>query len=399
MSQSNPGSWRGCSEARPLRYATTRSTMQCALVRLAFIVVAASGCGARTELEIVRLDGPCAFAPATPVAISPLVHAGYSYYPGAALTVTTDHVYFDTGVVLGTARSGISRVAIAGGAPDAATVTVFPTNSDYFAGPLAQDGTDLYFPSAPSQGMPGEFNTENVLAESLEGGPLRMLAHPVQPTRALVNDLSTNGTRGVFWLEWNGQSTDSSRLAHWDGSKLTTVSSFSEPAATLAVDADRAFVATSLALYAVPLSAGPSAIHSVLREDGNPPQLLGLNGDALFYSPDATSIVRRELVSGAETTLVTGAALALDYPAARRQGFADSAWLYYAAGPSGRPRTLFRVKVGGGPPEVIWDDPNRPPTGAVATDACNIYWLTASAPWDSGGGINGPSLLMARAKR
>ncbi len=55
--------------------------------------------------------------------------------------------------------------------------------------------------------------------------------------------------------------------------------------------------------------------------------------------------------------------------------------------------------VAGGATETLWDMVDRPPTGAVATDACNVYWLAASsADPQPGSTFDGPSILMFRGK-
>lgn len=224
-----------------------------------------------------------------------------------------------------------------------------------------------------------------------------------------VSTIATNGDAGVFWIVTGGGVSEG-LVAHWDGAATTTLASFpwappTAPELTidLAVSATQAFVLTSRALYSVPLSGGPSVVlrawPPVSPMSYPQPQIVALNERSLFYSLDATSIVRRDLGSGDEHTIVGGLTLQSLLWGSGHIGWADASWLYFLTGYLGDTWTLSRAKVDGGEVEVLWDSTARPPSLAVAGDACSIYWLAASAPTPPGDDMmNGPSILMYRRK-
>jgi hypothetical protein len=279
-----------------------------------------------------------------------------------------------------------------------------PGSQNYVGGTLAHDEVDLYFRTAPAKSPPG-----NVNALPLGGGPAVVL--PVTDMSQLqtpgVIDVAATTQRGVLWLvESDATLAGPSWLTGWDGAKVTTIASFPERSVMLVADAKEAFVQTDTGLYVVSLVGGAStrlrSLPPISSPQGGPQtnvQLLGLNADALFYSPDGTTIVRLETSSGVESRLVTGALLN-SAGTGLHNGWADSSALYYVTENQGLAQALVRVDVHGGTPEVIWDDPGNPPTGAVATDACNMYWLTGSSPYTVNGQpmSNGPSVLMVRRK-
>jgi hypothetical protein len=322
------------------------------------------------------------------MAIPAPVSGDHTYFPGAALTVTPDSVYFAAGIAIGTMENSIARVSLRNGTPDPSQLALIPTDGRFTSGPIVNDGTDLYF-------VGGTSAPQSVVALGLDGGTPRTLPDPVMPFPYLVNDLAATSGRGVLWLAWNGKSSGTSSLALWDGTATSAVASFPEPPAVLVVGGVEAFVQTASALYSVPLAGGtPTELRPV--ESNAYAQILGFSDGALFFSPDGSTLVRRDLSSGVESVLVTGAALQ-PVVGEGHSGWVDSKWVYYPTGPSGMPSALSRVRVVGGTPEVVWDDPDHPPSGAVATDACNVYWLTGSAPRGMYGG-GGPSILMTRAE-
>jgi hypothetical protein len=188
-------------------------------------------------------------------------------------------------------------------------------------------------------------------------------------------------------------------LAHWDGAATTALATFAESGFNLAAGDGQVFVLTVSGLYSVPIAGGAPVMLRAFSS-GLDARLLAVSDGSLFYSPDRLSIVRRRIASGNETTIVGGATL----PEANR-GWADETWLYFLTGTHNQPQTLSRVSVAGGATEVVWDAPDQPPQLAVAGDACNVYWLSASAPWhpESPSPLpplwhNGPSILMYRRK-
>jgi hypothetical protein len=218
----------------------------------------------------------------------------------------------------------------------------------------------------------------------------------------LVFDIAAHPVAGVLWLRLEGTFMDGTMsLVRWDGASTTTLASFvldADAETSLAVSATEAFVLTHSGLYAVPLDGGAAA---KLRDvpAASFPQIVAIDESWLFYSPEGTSIVRRDLASEEEITLAEG--LALEAQVSGTRGWADATWLYFATGDpqSFGPAKLLRMSVVGGAAETLWDVPDRHPTGAVATDACNVYWLAASAAEPQpGSAVDGPSILMFRRK-
>jgi hypothetical protein len=338
-------------------------------------------------------------APLGPIAI-PLPTGPGLANAGAALTVAADGVYFVTGIVDPSRQSGIeiAHVPLVNGVPDPSLLSIFPTDRRYAGGPLVNDGIDLYFPRVSFHRL-GFQGSPEVVVGPLDGDALFALS-PLNPSPVFfVNDLSSNGDRGVFF-QWNGapnlDAPFAGALDYWNGTETRVVAAFSEGVGAIEIDREEAFVETASALYSVALPDGPPVKLRAVDEGG---QLFGLNVEAVFFAPDRTSILRRDRASGVETVLVDHVALQPDI--GEHTGWADSSWLYYVTGPEAKPDTLSRVRVGGGAPEIVWNDLEHPPSGAVATDACNIYWLTASRAWDNPAGVQGagPSVLMVRAKQ
>lgn len=107
----------------------------------------------------------------------------------------------------------------------------------------------------------------------------------------------------------------------------------------------------------------------------------GVSNESLFYTPEGSSIVRRDS-AGQETTILEGAALATRPYSGQVPAWVDEAWLNYA-----QANALLRVPSVGGSLEVLVES-----TGiveAISGDACNLYWLETSSP--------GPAALMVRA--
>ena len=370
------------------------------------IAVTSAACGARTNL-----NAPCPSAPIDPVAFPPVTFVGQpgEVTLGWALDVTNDAAYFAAGGTAeswasGLAQTSLARAPLGGGEPEP-----FATDATYVEGRLAHDASYLYFPNAGVLSPSGVY-VQNVVAAPLHGGPSRTLDAPPpqdQPSSVSVASIATNGDAGVFWLLTevkNGEVVSGGLLAHWDGAATTTLASFPELTIDLAVSATQAFVLTSRALYSVPLPGGAPvelrAWPTVSLDSLPQPQIVAISDQALFYSLDATSIVRRDIGSGDERTIASGLTFESNLWGMGRIGWADSSWVYFFTGQSLSDLwTLSRVKVDGGEVEILWDSPTRPPSLAVVGDACSIYWLTASAPTPPLDNFtNGPSILMYRRK-
>ena len=276
------------------------------------IAVTGAACGARTEL-----GEPCPSAPIDPVAFPPVTFAGQATLLGWALDVTDDAAYFAAGGGLnasGQVYRTLARAPLGGGEPEP-----FATDATYAEGMLAHDASYLYFPNA-GVGNPSGVWVQNVVAAPLHGGPSRTLDNPPAPSQGRwVGSIGTNGDAGVFWIV-TGPGFSDGLLAHWDGTTTTTLASFpSGPSTTpeltlgMAVSATQAFVLTSHALYSVPLSGGtPVELRAwppVSPMSYAQPQIVALNDQSVFYSLDAATIVRRDIGSGDEHTIVGGLTL------------------------------------------------------------------------------------------
>jgi hypothetical protein len=358
-------------------------------------LAATTACGARTELDApTPVLGPCAASPAAPMAIDPPAATAYDYFAGASIAVGSNFVLFASGIAIGTATGGVAKIGLMAGGPQLSSLVTFATDGRFVQGPLVTDGIDLYFPAAPAERV-GYQGPPALAAAPLDGSPLQFLASPDASAR-YVWDVAVNRQPGVF-IAWNPEGPGPSALTHWDGhQQMQIVTTFPEWTVMIVAGADTVFVQTATALYQTPLPAGPPARIRSLAPGNVNAQLLGLNDTALFYSPDGTTIVRRDRTSGTEAMLVSGAALLPDVGAGHT-GWADTTWLYYVTGLAAAPQSLRRTPVAGGPSEVLWDDPEHPPTGAVTTDACNVYWLAAGAPWSARS--SGPTRLMVRTNR
>lgn len=358
-------------------------------------------CGARTELPSPY--DPCALAPSTQKAIAPPA-SGPDLTAGAALVVANGSALFHTGETDGTPTNGVvDQVPIVQGGPRDDRLTSFPANGEYgFGSPLVTDGQYVYF--LAGSGPQGGF--QRVIAAPLNGAsPARTLDNPAHATPYFISGLAAAGDRGVSWVLYHWTFGGSSVLAHWDGASTRSVATFDKDqdatvGDSLAANATTMFVLTRKALVAVALDGSTQKpLQSFAGGAGT--QILGLNAQAIFYSVDGTSIVRHDLASGAET-IIAGRVALLSW-SVHHHGWADEDWLYFVTGDTvkgnDQGRELRRVSVSDGQMEVMWDAHDRPPTGVVATDACNVYWLTARAPWnDAGASRNGPCILMVQRK-
>ena len=363
------------------------------------------GCGARSELSTPY--DPCSGAPVVGEAISSPVPGDINSGPGFSITATADAVYFDTGVVVAPEGTILARASLAGPTLASSLVAPFPTHDKAILAPLAHDGTYLYYSSVGVSG-PGGIVSTNVLASVLDGGLPLTIDKPGQ-NPSIVIDLATNGQPGVFFLlQAASAPTGPTVIAHWDGSTTKSLASIPGIATALVVNASQVFALTPNGLYSVPVAGGsPMLLRSFatvedagVLEEADFKVFLGLTDETLYYSPDRTSIVRRDIASGAEVTLADGLTLPPVWAGACHNGWADGTSLYYVTASGGRPQVLQRIAADGGPAEVIWDSTDRPPSGVVTGDACNIYWLTASTPWggDASDRPNGPAILMYRRK-
>lgn len=355
-------------------------------------VVAA--CGARTELQAPY--DPCALAPSAPQVVVALPAGTVQPAAGIALTVGSGSVLFDTG------EGTVDQVPVEEGRLRGDQISSFPVNGKFGGQSLASDSQHVYFADVALQ---------NVVVVAAVGSPLSgTLENPTPPLdNYVISDIAVGGDDNVSWLLWCGDVNfacfGSSVLAHWDGASTVSLATLSDPVFdivgdTLIANTTTVFVLTRTALVAVGLDGSPPmSLQSFTGRDDR--QILGLNDDAIFYSQDGTTIIHHDLASGVETTIASQVALLTGAGAGGHHGWADKDWLYFVTGPPLEGKELRRMPTRGGPSEVIWDAQDHPPTGAVATDACNVYWLTASATWSTSQPEqldNGPSILMTRRK-
>jgi hypothetical protein len=318
----------------------------------------------------------------------PRADGGPRVLVGAAIGVASRGVYFNDGQQID--FTPLSNAAAPEAAQSSGVLQSGLSGSN--AGPLVVDSTSLYFFGA----MGGGSGPYYVGALPLSGGPPSVL-------RVIDNGLPLDAwaipAQGLLWLEAPQGSLDGpTALWLWNGIVPALVATITEPPLGVAGDAKHALVMTRTHLFDVALPGGsPLAVRTL----GVSPRILGWYEGSLFYTPDGSTVVRRDVDAGHEVVLASEPDLTEGFVAEGHFGWADSQFLYYFTSTGGNPAALRRVPIDGGAPETLWDDPGHPPAGAVATDACNVYWLTASAPWGGAGTLStvGPSLLMVRAKR
>lgn len=343
------------------------------------------GCGARSDIELSAggaaappPDTDADACPGAPDAPTPLATISGMCTGPTALTIANEHLYYGVFVQCGepNGTGDIRRVPLAGGMPE----DVDSGNYDY--GPIVHDTTNLYVPKVVT--TPGTSWHAGVAALPLVGGAAKILMSPSpQPGPLYVTDLWASDATGAVWLFSTGSPSDPTLLARSDGAGPGLVASIPGWAFELVVAGEQVFVHATHALYSVPLAGGPATELRPLTLDA---ALLGVTASAVFFTPDGTSIVRREVATGAETTLTTGASIHTAVFANRVASWVDETGVYFGEG-----EMLKRVGLDGGAPEVLASETGRQ-VQAITSDGCDVYWgVTASG--------SAPAEVRVRSKR
>jgi hypothetical protein len=372
------------------------------LPSLPSIVLAA--CGARTSLAIqapaddsgARMMMPEAGAdsavpcPGSPSHPTVLVSIGKpaSFDTPTVLTATGSFVYYAVNdesnnplAIFRAPTTGGSSERIVEGVPGCAS-------SPFGYGQLVNDGAHLFTPDEEEVSTcAGE--SLHVTAYDIATGTVTRLPNPPGAAPRYVTQVRAAPGGGALWLlPAVALSPGDTLLARWDGTSSSIVADIPAYAFDFVVAAGRAFVRAERTLYEVALVEGRGVMDLGPIDEMNF-QFVGANDTAVFYTPDGTSLVRRDAVSGTEQTLAN------DVDVSGRFGdsmWADDAWVYFRQTHGADQEALARVPASGGPVEVIYDDTARG-VYAVTSDACNVYWLSGP-DYDK----NEPSALFARRR-
>ncbi len=341
------------------------------------LLLALTACGARSTLSVGgdATHGPCGASPTTPAVLTTFGTFEQFRRP-TAITVAGSSLYYSINDGSNDPLS-IERLPTTGGAPTEVLAGVTGCATTPFGyGPLVTDGTYLY---TPDEEMVTTCTGESMRITRIDPvtGEAITLPNPSDGHIRGVAGVRASAARGVFWLapvtfQDPSPAPGTTLLVRWDGTSTSMLATIAGLAFALVVAGGQAFIQTSKILYQVPIdgSAAPSVVASV----GDKFRLAGSNGegDAIFFSPDGATIVRRDVTSGNEQILATGAGGNFD-----GNGDAiwtDEAWVYFVqASQNG----LARVPVTGGDVEVLSPDEMRDGVNGVVTDACNVYWLAA----------------------
>jgi hypothetical protein len=368
---------------------TTRSL---ALVPV-IAALAIFGCGARSPLEI-GAGGPaaCATAPATPTVLLTLGPTLLQSPRATAITVAGSALYFSLNNGSNDPLA-IERLATRGGTPTQILQGNTGCVSTPFGyGPLVTDGTFLYTPDEEMVTTCTGVASRVTRLDPSTGATVR-LPNPNDGHQRGIAAIRVSLELGVLFLapltfEDPTPPPGDTVLARWDGVQTTTLGSVPGTAFDFVLAAGLAFVQTDHALYSMTLDGAGTL--TMLRTTGQKFWLAGstVAGGAIFYSPDGDGIVRRDVGSGTETVLATGAGGNFDGNGDLL--FADDASVYFV---QANQNALARVPIGGGPVEVLSPDEQRDGVNGVVTDACSVYWLAApSFP------LSLPPVIYARAR-
>lgn len=341
--------------------------------------LALPACGARSELALPSGDagaapGTCPGSPDQPAVLAE-VGMFEQFQSPTAITVAGPAVYY-------TVNDGsnnplaLYRLPIAGGKP-VQLVAGVPgcANSPFGYGLLVTDNHRLYTP-------------DEEMITTCAGAPLRItsidpatgatspLPDPADPAQRAAIQVRATATDGIFWLRpvtfLDPSSPGDTQLARWDGANAAAVAAIPGRATDFVIAAGQAFVQTRDTLYAVPLVDAHTA--AALDAVDDKFTFIGSNQEAIFYSPDGASLVRRDALSGTTKTLLPSGV-----DTHRRFAdptWADEAWVYFIRDPQ---RDLARVPAAGGDVEVLSPADGREGVTGVVTDDCNVYWLAGAS--------------------
>lgn len=272
-----------------------------------------------------------------------------------ALTVADGMVYAGLQVLSGpqNGHGWVERFSTSGGPIEHVTA-----GDEYATGPLSHDALDLFYPR-PTFGN-STLVSHGVSSRPLAGGPAIALPNPTS-AEAYVTDVA-GLDQGVAWLLSlpSGQNT---HVARWDGTTSAVVVTLPDYAYRLVVVGPTAFAASSKALFATPIAGGTESVVHAMTSEG---ALLAGNATSVFFSPDGSTIVRRDAGSGVEDIIAEGITIS-----SRRAAHADAHSLYFAS-----TLGLERVSTDGGGAEHV-GTPSF--VESIAGDDCNVYWAATES--------------------
>ncbi len=337
-----------------------------ALLLLALPLVA---CGARSELASdlpPPADGSCSSGSSQPTVLATFGKGDQG--PTVSAVAITPQVAF-VELAAGGRPQAIDRVPLQGGTPEGviAGTNACPSTSPFGAEtPIVTDGTTLYMIdttlSAACQGA-----SPNVSTYDLATGTLGTVPSPAGTGSLDVNALRATTQPGVHYLTGSEFDPSTSVLVHWDGTTSTVIANLPEWCWDMQIVGERIFVIGAHALYELPI-AGGAATSLLPVTFAHGAALLAANSTSVFYTLEGTTILRRNVVTGATTTVATPAQPSLTSV----RTWADDEYFYFGAG-SPVPSGLLRVPVEGGPIETFWSSERQ--IDAVTTLGCNVYWV------------------------
>ena len=348
----------------PIR--TSRLGPAAALLLLALSLV---GCGARSELaaDLPPLaDGGCSGRSSTPSVLATF-GTGIPGPSPFALAITAQAAFVE--LTAGGNPQSIDRVPLQGGAPlDVIAGTDACPSTSPFAGesPIVTDGATLYMIDA-TLGAACQGASRRVSTYDLATLTLGTVPAPAGTEGLDVNALRATSQRGVYYLTGSELDPSTGVLARWDGSASTVIANLPEWCWDLQIVGQRVVVIGAHALYELPIDGGVATeLLPVTFAHGA--ALLAANATSVFYTLEGTTILRRDVMTGATTTVATPAQPSLT----SLRTWADDDYFYFGAG-SPIPSGLLRVPVGGGPIETFWSAERQ--IGAVTTVGCDVYWV------------------------
>jgi hypothetical protein len=359
---------------------TDLPAIACALGLLAACVLA---CGSRTGLSAGALGSADAGTPpldADPIDVQPKACgfpaptqlADVAFTTGsfraqigvAALAPAARTLFVGAWMVDGPYNGDgfIASVPVSGGALTNVTGNLDQlANLQRYAGrDLVQDGVNLYYARPTFSNSTIYFR--DLVESPLAGGFETVIPTPL-PNAPIITAIAA-GDPGAVWVVYDERATTASVL-RWDGTTATVLGSFDGLGTRAFVVEMKVYIGAVKGLWSAALDG--SGLRAV-RTWGQGAGLLAANATSVFFTPDGSTVMRRDEGSGAESTIATGVQFAASGPqfTGPAPAFADATALYVAT-----EQGILRVPVNGGAPAIF---ANTKPLQALTGDDCNVYW-------------------------